>query len=172
MGGGPLTVSDLVTLLVRLSLVVFGADVLLDGLLALPRRWRRSAFALVVLLAEPAHENLAAGVAANIEGAPGAVLGTCLGSSVVIALGVAGLGGMLAPSSVSPARSTVAWTTAAPLPLLLLSLDGEIGHLHGLLLRFWFAVAIGGLPRGEGTPLQVDENEAEDRRGPVDCTRC
>jgi Ca2+/Na+ antiporter len=167
-----LTVSDLVALLVRLSLVVFGADVPLDGLLALLRRWRRSAFALVVLLAEPAPENLAAGVAGNIEGASGAVLGTCLGSSVVIALGLAGLGGMLAPSSVSPARSTVAWTTAAPLPLLLLSLDGEIGHLHGLLLLFWFAVAIGGLPRGEGTPPQVDENEAEDRRGPVDCTRC
>jgi Ca2+/Na+ antiporter len=64
------------------------------------------------------------------------VLGTCLGGSVFIALGVAGLGGLLVPSSVSPARSTVAWTTATPLPLLLLSLDEEIGRPDGLLLLF------------------------------------
>jgi len=162
-----LALLDVLTLLAALALVVFGADLLLDGLLALARHWRRSAFALVVLLAGMEPENLVAGVAANLDGLPGAALGTCLGGSVFIALGVAGLGGLLAPARVSPRWTTIAWTAAAPLPLALLAIDGEIGRSDALLLLLWFVVAIAGLARAEGAPPADDDDDERRRFHPL-----
>ncbi|HYO30521.1 MAG TPA: hypothetical protein VER37_08095 [Thermomicrobiales bacterium] len=160
----PLDLRDLLALLAALALVVFGADLLLDGLLAVARRWRRSAFALVVLLAGMEPENLATGIAANLDGLPGAALGTCLGGSVFIALGVSGLGGLIAPARVTPKWATVAWTAAAPVPLALLALDGRVGRLDGALLLLWFAVAIAGLTRTGGVPPAADDDDKDEER--------
>ncbi len=164
---GPPNFVDLLVLLAALALVVFGADLLLDGLLALARAWRRSAFALVVLLAGMEPENLVAGIAANLDGLPGAALGTCLGGSIFIALGVAGLGGLVAPARVAPTWPAIAWTATAPLPLALLAIDGQIGRPDGVLLLLWFVVAIAGLIRAEGSPPEDEDDDEPPRFHPL-----
>jgi cation:H+ antiporter len=150
-------------LIAGIVLVIAGAELLLDGLVASAARLRMPAFALTVLLSGFELENLAAGIAANAEGLPGAAAGTFLGGTTFLAIGVAGLGALIAPISVRLSPAALAWTAAAPLPLLGLSLGGTLSRLDGALLLLWFAVAILGLARS-GRSMLEDRQTARRRR--------
>jgi hypothetical protein len=78
-------------------LVVAGAELFYDGLLAAGARFGVSAFLLTVVVSGFELENLAAGIAANAKGLPDAAAGTFLGGTTFLALAVAGLGAVLAP---------------------------------------------------------------------------
>jgi hypothetical protein len=66
-------------------------------ILALAARLRLPAFVATVVLSGFELENLAAGIAANAKGLPGAAAGTFLGGTTFLAAGVAGLGALIAP---------------------------------------------------------------------------
>ena len=139
---------DLVLLAGGVIVVVAGAELFFDGLLAAARRFGVSAFVLTVVISGFELENLAAGIAANARGLEGAAAGTFLGGTTFLALGVAGVSALLIPLTgvVLPGRA-YAWTAAAPLPLLALGVDGRLSRLDGGLLVVWFAVALRGLAR-------------------------
>jgi len=137
----------LALLAVGIVLVVAGAETFLDGLLAAARRYRVSAFVVTVVLSGFEVENLAAGIAANANGLPGAAAGTFLGGTTFLALAVAGLGALIAPIRTDLPGSVLLWTAAGPVPLLLLALDGLLSRLDGALLLAWFVVAVVGLAR-------------------------
>lgn len=143
-------------LILGIGLVVAGADVFLDGLLGLGSRLRVSPFVLIVLISGFELENLAAGIAANAKGLPGAAAGTAFGGVTFLALGVAGIGALIAPIRASLPRPFLAWTVAAPVPVLLLSLDGEISRLDGGLLLVWFPVALFGVARAGREVVYAD----------------
>ena len=128
-------------------LVVVGAELFFEGLLAAAARLGVSAFALTALVSGFELENIAAGIAANVKGLENAAAGTFLGGTTFIALAVAGLGALVAPLRAQLPPAVLAWTAAAPMPLLLLSLDGEISRLDGGLLLGWFILAMAGLWR-------------------------
>jgi cation:H+ antiporter len=92
-------------------------------------------------------ENIAAGIAANVKGLENAAAGTFLGGTTFLALAVAGLGALVTPLRSQLSRAVLAWTAAAPVPLLLLALDGEVSRLDGGLLLGWFVLAMAGLWR-------------------------
>jgi cation:H+ antiporter len=125
--------------------VVGGAELFLAGVLGAAGRLRISAFSLTALVSGFELENLAAGIAANAKGLPGAAAGTFLGGTTFLALGVTGLGGAIAPISARLPWKALACTAVSPVPLVLLSLDGLLSRLDGALLVAWFVVAIGGL---------------------------
>jgi len=129
-------------------LVVAGAELFFEGLLAAAARLGVSAFALTALISGFELENIAAGIAANVKGLENAAAGTFLGGTTFLALAVAGLGALVAPLKAELPRAVLAWTAAAPVPLLLLALDGEVSRLDGGLLLGWFALATAGLWRG------------------------
>jgi Ca2+/Na+ antiporter len=92
------------------------------------------------------------------KGLPGAAAGTFLEGVTFLALGVAGLGGVIAPMRVElPARFAI-WTAFSPLPLLAFAIDGRISRLERGLLLGWFAVALVGLARS-GRELVADEDD-------------
>src|SRR5919198_5787078 len=129
--------SSLVALLLLatgIGLVIAGAEGFLDGLLASASRLGISAFAITVVLSGLELENLAAGIAANAKDLPGAAAGTFLGGTTFLALGVTGLGALIAPIRADLPRPVIAWLLAAPLPLLLLGADGELSRQDGVLL--------------------------------------
>ena len=97
-------------------MVIFAADVFVDGLLAVARTLGISAFVLSVALSGFETENLAAGIAANAKGLPGAAAGTFLGGVTFLAFGVAGLGGLIAPIRVELPTRFAVWTAIAPAP--------------------------------------------------------
>lgn len=159
------SIASVALLIAGLALVVWGAELLLDGLLGSAARFGVSAFAITVVLSGFELENLAAGIAANAEGLPGAAAGTFLGGTTFLALGVAGVGALIAPIRASLSRSALAWTAVAPLPLLLLSLGGSLSRLDGAILLAWFAIAMVGLARS-GRAAE-DEAPFEPRRRPL-----
>lgn len=146
-----------------LVLVIGGAEVFFDGLLATAARLRISAFAITVVISGLEAENLAAGIAANAKGLPGVAVGTFLGGTTFLALGVAGFGALIAPIRGRLPAPALLWTAAAPLPLVLVSLDGDLSRLDGALLVVWFFVAVIGLARSG--PEVVSEPEVVKRRG-------
>lgn len=149
-------------LLVGIVFVVAGAELFFQGLLAASARFRLSAFALTALISGFELENLAAGIAADAKGLPGAAAGTFLGGTTFLALAVAGVGGVVAPPRARLPGVTLLWTAAAPLPLLALGLDGDLSRLDGGILLAWFGLAMTGLWRS-GRGLFVGEPSGRTR---------
>jgi cation:H+ antiporter len=152
-------------LVVGLAFVVAGAELFFDGLLATAARIGVSAFVLTVVVSGFELENLAAGIAANLKGLGNAAAGTFLGGTIFLALGVAGLGAVIAPIRAALPASVLLWAAAAPLPLLALGLDGDLSRLDGILLLGWASIAIGGI--AYAGRAQLDEQPPTQRRKPI-----
>jgi len=141
-------VSSLVALLFLaggIVLVVTGAELFFDGLLAVAGRLGLSAFVLTVVVSGFELENLAAGIAADLKGLPNAAAGTFLGGTTFLALAVSGIAAAVRPIRAALPRGVLAWTAAAPFPLLALGLDGRLSRLDGTALVIWFGVAISAI---------------------------
>jgi cation:H+ antiporter len=130
-----------------IGLVVLGAELFFDGVLSVASRLGVSAFVLTAVISGFELENLAAGIAANARGLSGAAAGTFLGGTTFVALGVAGVAAVVAPIRARLPPAALAWTVAAPLPLLAFAVDGRISRLEGTALIVWFVVALTGLAR-------------------------
>lgn len=155
----------IVLLAAGLALVVAGAELFLDGLVDSASKLKLPAFAMIVVLSGFELENLAAGIAANAKGLPGAAAGTFLGGTTFLALGVAGIAAVIAPIRAQLPTTALAWTAAAPLPLLALGLDGRLSRMDGAILVLWFAIALAGLVHS-GRSL-VEPANPRPRRGPL-----
>jgi cation:H+ antiporter len=153
------TVGGLAALLAGIALVVGAADVFVDGLLGAGRRLGIAPFVLAVVLSGFETENMAAGIAANAKGLPGAAAGTFLGGVTFLALGVAGLGGVIAPMRARLPRRFAAWTALAPVPLLVFGLDGRLSRVEGGVLLVWFVIALVGAARSGRGLLGGEDDE-------------
>jgi cation:H+ antiporter len=147
-------------LIAGIALVVGAADVLVDGLVGVGIRLRIAPFVLTVVLSGFELENLAAGIAANAKGLPGAAAGTVFGGITFLALGVAGIGALIAPMRSDLPRSFLVWTAASPFPVLALGLDGTLSRLDGTLLLVWFVVALLGVARTGRNLLDREPSES------------
>ena len=151
-------------LILGIVLVVGAADPLVDGLLGVGQRLRVAPFILTVALSGFELENLAAGIAANAKGLPGAAAGTSFGGVTFLALGIAGMGALIAPIESKLPRSFLIWTALSPLGVVVLSLDGDLSRVDGALLIAWFGVALVGVARS-GHSL-IDREPASPVRRP------
>jgi len=130
-----------------IALIVAGAELFFEGVLSAAGRFGISAFALTVVVSGFEVENLAAGIAADLNGLPAAAAGTFLGGTTFLALAVAGAGALVAPLRARLPSAALVLTALAPVPLLLLGLDGTLTRLDGGILVVWFALALFGLWR-------------------------
>ncbi len=154
----------LVALVAGIVLVVGAADVLVDGLLGVGRKLGVAPFVLTVALSGFETENLAAGISTNAKGLPGAAAGTFLGGITFLALGVAGVGAVIAPMAVELPRRFATWMAVAPLPLLAVGIDGRISRLEGVLLVLWAVIALTGAARSGRTLLAGEATDEPVRR--------
>src|ERR1700733_1076250 len=137
--------AGVILLVAGVCVVVFAADVFVDGLLGVALALGIAPFVLSVALSGFETENLATGIAANAKGLPGAAAGTFLGGVTFLAFGVAGLGGVVAPIRVTLPTRFAVWTAISPLPLFAFAVDGHISRVEGGLLVVWSIVALVGL---------------------------
>lgn len=156
----------LLALIAGVVLVVGAADVFVDGLLGVGRRLGVAPFVLTVALSGFETENLAAGIATNAKGLPDAAAGTFLGGVTFLALGVAGLGGLIAPMRAELPRRFAAWTAIAPVPLLAFAVDGHLSRAEGGALVGWFVVALIGAAR-TGRELLAGHADEKTERHPL-----
>lgn len=117
---------DVPLLAAGIVVVVAGADLFFDGLLSISARLKTAPFVVTALISGFELEKLAAGIAANAKGLPGAAAGTFLGGTTFLALAVTGLAAVI-----SPLRAKLPWKLlvaagASPLAVVVLSLDGSL----------------------------------------------
>ena len=155
--------AGVIVLIVGLGVVVFAADLFVDGLLGIALTLGIAPFVLSVALSGFETENLAAGIAANAKGLPGAAAGTFLGGITFLSFGVAGLGGLIAPIRVELPTRFAVWTAISPLPLFAFAVDGHISRVEGGLLVVWSIVALVGLALS-GRDLLVDDDDERVKR--------
>jgi cation:H+ antiporter len=165
--GGVDALLALVLLAAGIGLVVAGAELFFDGVLAAAARLGVAPFVVTAAVSGLELENLGAGIAANAKGLGGAAAGTFLGGTTFLALGVAGLGALVSPLEVRLPRGALLWTAAAPLPLFGLSLDGSLSRIDGGLMFFWFGVALAGLIHSGRTLPPSDTVSLGHRAGAV-----
>jgi cation:H+ antiporter len=146
-----------------IALVIWAADMLVDGLLGVGRALGIAPFVLTVALSGFETENLVAGIAVNAKGLPGAAAGTFLGGITFLAFGAAGLGGVIAPMRVVLPPRFALWIAGAPLPLLVLASDGHLSRVDGAVLVGWWIVSLVGLALS-GRALLADESAERIRR--------
>lgn len=152
-----------------LVLVVGAAEQLVDGLLGAAGAAGISAFLLSVILIGFDPENLGVGVAGAYEGVFGVALGSVVGSAMVAVALALGVTALIVPLSFGAVpRFVLALPILAVLALTVLSADGRLGRIDGVLLLAGFGAAIGGLVYQERQGEQVaptdavqDEMEAE-----------
>jgi cation:H+ antiporter len=160
------TAVGLIALAGGIAVVIWAADLFVDGLLGLGPVLGIAPFVLTIGLSGFETENLAAGIATNAKGLPGAAAGTFLGGVTFLALAVGGVGGVIAPMEVQlPARFAL-WTAAAPLPLFAFASDGELSRIEGAVLVAWSLVALVGLAR-TGRGLLAEKPGERPRRSSV-----
>src|SRR5215217_3037835 len=152
---------SLALLAIGLGLIILGAETFFAGLLGAARRVGVSTFFLTLLISGLEVENIAAGLAANFAGFPGAAVGTFLGGTTFITLGVAGLGAILVPIRVSLPRQFLFTTAFAGVPLALLASDQTLSRLDGGILIATFCIAMIILHRSTGA-VPGDDHDADD----------
>src|SRR5215212_217946 len=156
---------SVVLLAAGIATIVLGAEAFFDGLLGAARRIGVSTFFLTLLISGLEVENIAAGLAANFAGFPGAAAGTFLGGTPFITLGVAGLGAILVPFRVGLPRQFLLTTAFAGAPLALLALDGTLSRVDGGILIVTFGVTMVILHRSTGTVTEDEPDADEDSQG-------
>jgi cation:H+ antiporter len=172
--------------LVGLALVLVSVETFIEAVAESALELGISGFFLTVVLAGADVENAVIGLAAVFEGLPGLAIGTVFGEAVFI-LGVAvGLAGILTPFETDIPHSYLLLIIVAPTLLFVLTLDGTLSRLDGVILTlaYPFILAIVYLlERDQRTQylsaeeveeaLEENENEADnaangDREPPVD----
>src|SRR5215212_6654442 len=160
----PSGLASVALLTAGIALIILGAEAFFDGLKSAARRIGVSTFFLTLLISGLELENIAAGLAANFAGFPGAAAGTFLGGATFITLGVAGLGAILVPFRVSLPRPFLLTTAFAGAPLALLGADGALSRIDGGMLIATFCVAMFTLHRSTGAVSEGDPDDDDDSR--------
>src|SRR5918996_986539 len=159
--------TDVLLLFTGIVAVVAGAEFFFDGLLGISARLKTAPFVVTALISGFELENLAAGIAANAKGLPGAAAGTLLGGTTFLALGVTGLAAVIRPLDPNlPSKPLVA-AGMSPLALAVLSLDGDLSRLDGGLLIAWFVIVMTVLARTGRDTINEGADDGDAKRRPL-----
>src|ERR687891_250448 len=160
--------TDLLLLLAGIVAVVVGAEFFFDGLLGISARLKTAPFVVTALISGFELENLAAGIAANAKGLPGAAAGTFLGGTTFLALAVTGLAAFIRPLDANLPWKPLAAAGSSPLALVVLSLGGDLSRLDGGLITGWFVIVMTVLARtGRDVLIEGDDDDDDTKSHPA-----
>jgi cation:H+ antiporter len=126
-----------------LGLVIFFAEQLVKGVIGISMGFGLSAFLLSVIFIGFDPDNLAVGVAASAEQVSGIAIGSILGAAMV-AIGFAfGLSAVVAPMTFAQVPPQIVGVQMLSVILFaVLSLDGELSRVDGVILLAAFVLAV------------------------------
>ena len=136
-------ITALLLFIVGLVVVIYSSEKLVKGAVGVSIGFGISAFLVSVIFIGFDPENLFVGATGSFEGFSGIALGSILGAAMVaiaLAFGITALFVELRFKKVSNGILLVSF--AAPILLLLLSVDGTVSRIDGVLLLAGFAVSI------------------------------
>jgi cation:H+ antiporter len=128
---------DVILFVLGIGVVLWAAERLTDGVVAVAASFAVSAFFVGVLVSGFEPENLVTGVVANFEGLSQVALGTVIGAAVFMLLGGFGVALLIVPMKVEIPRWGALAMVLSLLPFgwVLLN-DGMVSRSEGLLLVF------------------------------------
>ena len=167
----------LILFVAGLVMLVFGADLLVDGASALAARFGVSPLiiGLTIVAFGTSAPELAVTIQSSFAGASGVGVGNVVGSAVFNVLFILGISAVIAPLIVSSAllKRDGPIMVGAAILLLILALDNELSRLDGAILTVILVVYLAYLIRkglAEDEP-QDEETEIDDGPLPMQIAR-
>jgi cation:H+ antiporter len=125
------------------ALLIYSAEKLIGYLVGVASTLRVSVFLLAIIFTGIEFDDIALGVALNLEDLEGVALGVVFGTAIAMTGVVLAIAALLTPTRVNIPREYVAILAAAPLLMIPLTLMAPLTAVHGVILVALFVVFIG-----------------------------
>jgi cation:H+ antiporter len=125
------------------AVLIYSAEKLIVYLVGAASGLRVSVFLLAIVFTGIEFDDVALGVALNIEDLGGVALGTVFGTAISMTGIVLALAAIITPTRVNIPRSYIALFAAAPLVMIPFILTAPLTAVHGVILVLLFVVFIG-----------------------------
>jgi cation:H+ antiporter len=125
------------------ALLIYSAEKLIGYLVGIASTLRVSVFLLAIIFTGIEFDDIALGVALNLEDLEGVALGVVFGTAIAMTGVVLAIAALLTPTRVNIPREYVAILAAAPLLMIPFTLMAPLTAVHGVILVALFVVFIG-----------------------------
>ena len=125
------------------ALLIYSAEKLIGYLVGVASTLRVSVFLLAIIFTGIEFDDIALGVALNLEDLEGVALGVVFGTAIAMTGVVLAIAALLTPTRVNIPREYVAILAAAPLLMIPFTLMAPLSAVHGVILVALFVVFIG-----------------------------
>ena len=126
-----------------IAVLVYSAEKLIGYLVGVASRWAVSLFLIAVVFTGIEFDDLAFGIALNLEDLSEVALGTVIGTTIAMTGIVLALMAIVAPCEIDVPKSYLALFVAAPVVMYLLALTGTLGTGIGVVLIVLFVAFVG-----------------------------
>ncbi|MFE9185341.1 sodium:calcium antiporter [Micromonospora haikouensis] len=147
--------SSILLFVVGAALLIYSAEKLISYLVGAASSLRVSVFLLAIIFTGIEFDDVAFGVALNMEDLSGVALGTVFGTAISMIGVVLALAAIISPTRVAVPGRYLALFAVAPLVLIPFLVFGPLTPLYGVLLLLLFALFLGYVAARElrrGTP--------------------
>jgi cation:H+ antiporter len=124
-------------------LLIYSAEKLIGYLVGVASTLRVSVFLLAIIFTGIEFDDIALGVALNLEDLEGVALGVVFGTAIAMTGVVLAIAALLTPTRVNIPREYVVILAAAPLLMIPFTLMAPLTAVHGVILVAFFVVFIG-----------------------------
>jgi cation:H+ antiporter len=125
------------------ALLIYSAEKLIGYLVGVASTLRVSVFFLAIIFTGIEFDDIALGVALNLEDLEGVALGVVFGTAIAMTGVVLAVAALLTPTRVNIPREYVVILAAAPLLMIPFTLMAPLTAVHGVILVAFFVVFIG-----------------------------
>jgi cation:H+ antiporter len=125
------------------ALLIYSAEKLIGYLVGVASTLRVSVFLLAIIFTGIEFDDIALGVALNLEDLEGVAIGVVFGTAIAMTGVVLAIAALLTPTRVNIPREYVAILAAAPLLMIPFTLMAPLTAVHGVILVALFVVFIG-----------------------------
>ena len=125
------------------ALLIYSAEKLIGYLVGVASTLRVSVFLLAIIFTGIEFDDIALGVALNLEDLEGVALGVVFGTAIAMTGVVLAVAALLTPTRVNIPREYIVILAAAPLLMIPFTLMAPLTAVHGVILVALFVVFIG-----------------------------
>ncbi|MDD7938335.1 sodium:proton exchanger [Actinomycetospora lutea] len=134
---------SIIEFVLGIAVLVYSAEKLIGYLVGVASRWAVSLFLIAVVFTGIEFDDLAFGIALNLEDLSEVALGTVIGTTIAMTGIVLALMAVVAPCEIDVPKSYLALFVAAPVVMYLLALTGTLGTGIGVVLILLFVAFVG-----------------------------
>ena len=133
----------LIEFVLGIAVLVYSAEKLIGYLVGVASRWAISLFLVAVVFTGIEFDDLAFGIALNLEDLSEVALGTVVGTTTAMTGLVLALAAIIAPTPVDVPKDYLVLFVVAPVLMFVLALTGALTLLTGIVLLLLFVVFVG-----------------------------